>query len=219
MDKVTTAIDAVKRVKQGSTVMIGGFLSVGAPQQLLAALAKQMINELTIICCAADYPQDGVGRLISAGLVKRAILSHSGTNPEIEERAAAGEIEVEFIPQGTLTERIRAAGMGLGGVLISTGLGTAIEEGKRTIEVDGNSFLLEKPLKADVALIKAARSDHTGNLVYHGAARNFNPLMATAADLVIAEVEELVPVGEIDPDQVVTPAIFVDLVVQAKRRR
>ncbi len=218
MDKVITAVDAVKRVKRGATVMIGGFLSVGAPQQLLAALAKQMTGELTIICCAADYPQDGVGRLISAGLVKRAILSHSGTNPEMEERSAAGEIEVEFIPQGTLIERIRAAGLGLGGILISTGLGTAIEKGKRTIEVDGNSFLLEKPLKADVALIKAARGDHAGNLVYHGTARNFNPLMATAADLVIAEVEELVPVGEVNPDQVMTPAIFVDIVVQTERR-
>ncbi|MCI2425904.1 CoA transferase subunit A [Candidatus Acetothermia bacterium] len=214
MEKVMTAVDAVNRVKRGSTVMIGGFLGVGAPQQLLAVLAKQMINELTIICCAADYPHNGVGRLISAGLVKRAILSHSGTNPEIEARAAAGEIEVEFIPQGTLAERIRAAGMGLGGILVTAGLGTAIEKGKRTIEVDGNSFLLEKPLKADVALIKAARGDHAGNLVYHGAARNFNPLMATAADLVIAEVAELVPVGEINPDQVMTPAIFVDIIVQ-----
>jgi acetate CoA/acetoacetate CoA-transferase alpha subunit len=218
MDKVMTAASAVKQVKRGSTIMIGGFLGVGAPQRLLAALAQQGTNELTIICCAADYPHDGVGRLISAGLVRRAILSHSGTNREIEERAAAGEIEVEFVPQGTLAEQIRAAGFGLGGILVSTGLGTAIEKRKQILEVDGKTFLLEKPIKADITLIKAARGDHAGNLVYHGAARNFNPLMALAADLVIAEVEELVPVGKIDPDQVMTSAIFVDIIVPTEGR-
>lgn len=205
--------EAAQQVKPNSTVMIGGFLVVGAPQRLLKAIAMQKSDRLTVIACAADYPDQGIGNLVSAGLIERAILSHIGTNPDMEGLVTAGKIELELVPQGTLVERIRAGGVGLGGVLISTGLGTAVEEGKRIIEANGRRYLLEEPLRADVALIKAAVGDHAGNLVYHGAARNINPLMALAADLVIAEVEELVPIGEIDPDRVMTPGIFVDIIV------
>lgn len=213
MSKLMNRAEATERVKPGSTVMIGGFLVAGAPQRLLDAVVKQKSDRLTVIACAADYPGQGVGSLVSAELVERVILSHIGTNPEMEEQISAGKIELEFVPQGTLIERIRAGGVGLGGVLISTGLGTAHEQGKRIIESNGHRYLLEEPLRADVALIKAAIGDQEGNLVYHGAARNFNPLMALAAELVIAEVDEIVPVGEIDPDRVITPGIFVDIIV------
>jgi len=177
-------------------------------------LVRQKRSGLTIIANDTGRPDFGIGLLIHAKLVKKVIASHIGTNPETQQQMIAKEIEVELCPQGTLAERIRAAGYGLGGVLTPTGLGTTVAEGKRTVEVDGNKFLLEVPLKADFALVSARRSDYRGNLEYALTARNFNPMMAMAADIVIAEADEIVPVGVIPPDAVVTPHIIVDYVIE-----
>lgn len=197
--------------------MIGGFMGVGSPIRLIDELVRQKINGLTVIANDTARPGVGIGKLISARLVKRVITSHIGTNPETQRQLLAGDIEVELVPQGTLAERVRAGGYGLGGILTPTGVGTAVQEGKRTVEVEGKVFLLEMPLKADFALINARRADHIGNLTFAMTARNFNPLMAMAAAIVIAEPQEIVPVGVISPDDVMTPAVLVDYLVARRR--
>ena len=212
MDKRISLQDAVSKVKDGMVVMVGGFLGAGSPTAILDALAESGVKDLTLICNDTAYPDVAHGKLITNKRVKKLIVSHIGTNPNTSEQMNSGELKIEFAPQGTLAERIRAAGAGLGGVLTTTGMGTVVAEGKETVTVDGKTYLLEKPLKADVALIGATVADENGNLVYVGTTQNFNPLMATAADLVIAEAEKVVKVGEIAPEAVHTPAMFVDYI-------
>ncbi len=212
MDKRISLQDAVSKVKDGMVVMVGGFLGAGSPIAILDALAESGVKDLTLICNDTAYADVAHGKLITNKQVKKLIVSHIGTNPHTSEQMNSGELKIEFSPQGTLAERIRAAGAGLGGVLTTTGMGTVVAEGKETVVVDGKTYLLEKPLKADVALIGATVADESGNLVYVGTTQNFNPLMATAADLVIAEAEKVVKVGEIAPEAVHTPAMFVDYI-------
>ena len=188
------------------------FFTPRRPTAILDALAESGVKDLTLICNDTAYPDVAHGKLITNKQVKKLIVSHIGTNPNTSEQMNSGELKIEFAPQGTLAERIRAAGAGLGGVLTTTGMGTVVAEGKETVTVDGKTYLLEKPLKADVALIGATVADENGNLVYVGTTQNFNPLMATAADLVIAEAEKVVKVGEIAPEAVHTPAMFVDYI-------
>jgi acetate CoA/acetoacetate CoA-transferase alpha subunit len=198
--------------------MIGGFMGVGSPLRLIDELVRQGKGNLTIIANDTARPGFAIGKLIDARLVRRVITSHVGTNPETQRQMLAGELEVELVPQGTLAERIRAGGFGLGGVLTPTGVGTSVENGKRVLEIDGRIFLLEKPLRAQFALVNARRADHIGNLSYAMTARNFNPLIAMAADTVIAEPQEIVPVGVLSPDDVITPAAVVDFLVARERR-
>jgi acetate CoA/acetoacetate CoA-transferase alpha subunit len=204
---------AVALIPNGSTIMVGGFMGVGTPEQLIDELVRQGKRDLTLICNDNGLPGVGVGKLVTAGLLKKTIASHIGLNPETQKKMIDKSLEVELVPQGTLVERIRAGGYGLGGILTPTGVGTMVEEGKRTIEVDGKVYLLETPLRADFALIQSFLCDYMGNLAYALTARNFNPLMAMAADTVIVQSEHIVPVGLIAPDHVVTPAPLVDYVV------
>jgi acetate CoA/acetoacetate CoA-transferase alpha subunit len=212
MDKLISLQDAVNKVKDGMTIMVGGFLTNGGPNILMDALAKSGVKDLTLICNDGAYPDKGLGQLIANRKVKKVITSYIGSNPVAIDQMNAGELVVEFSPQGTLAERIRAYGAGLGGVLTPTGLGTVVQEGKSVITSNGKDYILETPLKADVAFIGASLSDKAGNLYYRGTTRNFNPLMAMSADVVIAETDEVVVAGSIDPENVHTPAILVDYI-------
>jgi len=212
---IITSQEAAAMVPDGSTVMFGGFMGCGNPHSIVDALLARGTGDITLIANDGAFPDVGIGKLIIEKRVKKIIASHVGLNPAVAEQMNAGALEADLIPQGTLAERIRAAGAGLGGFLTPTGVGTPVEEGKEKITVNGKTYLLEQPLFADVALVKAWKADEAGNLVFRRAARNFNPLIAMAATLVIAEVEELVPTGEIDPDQVHTPAIFIDYLVRS----
>lgn len=214
MNKLTTLKDAVARIESGMTVMIGGFMTVGTPETLVDALVAKGVTNLTVVCNDAGTPGKGAGKLIRNGMTSRFYASHVGLNPEFGKLMAEGAIDAILVPQGTLAERIRAAGVGLGGILTPTGVGTDVERGKEKITVDGRVFLLEPPMKGDVALIKAHRADRQGNLVFRKSAQNFNPLMAMACDYVIVEAEHVEDVGAIDPDHVMLPGIFVDAVVK-----
>ncbi len=213
MSKQISINEAVSRIKSGMTVMVGGFLAVGSPKKILDELLRTEVTDLTIITNDTAFQDKGVGKLIAARKVKKVITSHIGTNPATGEQYNNGTLQIEFVPQGTLVERIRSGGAGLGGVLTPVGLGTVIEEGKQIVNVDGKDFLLEKPLRAQVALVGASVSDASGNLYWKGNSKNFNPLMATAADLVIVEAEEIVPVGDILPENVHLPYIYVNYIV------
>ncbi|OLN31858.1 CoA transferase subunit A [Desulfosporosinus metallidurans] len=213
MAQVITIQEAVDKVTDGMAVMVGGFIGSGAPGQILAQLAETKVKDLTLIANDTGVLGDALSQMVVNHRLKKVIASHIGTNKETGRQMNAGELEVVLAPQGTLVEQIRAAGAGLGGVLTPTGIGTVVEEGKQKVTVNGQEYLLEGPLGADVAIIKAYKADRAGNLVYRRAARNFNPVMATAAKTVIVEVEKLVEVGEIDPDEVMTPGIFVDYLV------
>jgi acetate CoA/acetoacetate CoA-transferase alpha subunit len=204
---------AAAMIPDGASVMIGGFMAVGTPHRLVDALVARRTGNLTVIANDTAMPGVGVGRLLRAGLVRRAIVSHIGLNPETQEQMIAGKIEVDLVPQGTLIERIRAGGYGLGGILTPTGVGTVVEDGKQTLVLDGRTFLVEVALRADFALVGAFLADYLGNLTYALTARNFNPIIATAADVVIVEAENIVPTGVISPDHVMTPAPLVDFVV------
>jgi len=204
--------DAVAKIPDGASLLIGGFMGVGTPERIVDEIVRQAKRDLTVIANDTARPGVGIGKLVSARLVRRAIVSHIGLNPETQQQMIAGELVVELVPQGTLIERIRAGGYGLGGILTATGIGTVVEEGKRKIAVDGKDYLLETALRADFALLQAFLSDYEGNLTYALTARNFNPLAAMAADTVIADAEHIVPVGVIAPDHVVTPAPVVDYV-------
>ena len=217
MSKVIGITEAVEMIPDGASLMIGGFMGVGSPHRLIAELLRQGRKNLTVIANDAARPGVGIGRLVDAKAVKRMVASHVGTNPEIGRQMIAGETAVELCPQGSLAERIRAGGYGLGGVLTPTGLGTVVAEGKRQIEIDGKTFLLELPLRADFALIAAHRADYSGNLEYALTSRNFNPIMAMAAGTVIAEAAEIVPVGVIPPDDVVTPGVLVDHLLEREK--
>jgi len=216
MKGAITPAAAAELIDDGSSLLIGGFMGVGTPERLIDALVASGKSNLTVIANDTAMPGRGIGKLISAGLVSRVIASHIGLNPETQSGMISGEIDVELVPQGTLVERIRAAGMGLGGVLTATGIGTEVEEGKQTIEIDGQLFLVETPIKADFALISAWQADYVGNLSYLLTAHNFNPIMALAGKTVIAEPGSIVPVGVITPDAVKTPGVLVDhLLVRA----
>ena len=214
MSKFISAAEAAAQVKDGATVMIGGFLAVGSPLKILDALAASPVKNLTLICNDTAYPDKGIGKLIANQQVKKIYVSHIGTNALTMDQMNQGTLQVEFCPQGTLAERVRAGGAGLGGVLTPTGLGTVVAEGKQVVNVDGKDFLLEKPLRADIALIGASLGDEEGNLIYRGTSQNFNPLMATAADVVIAEINEVKPVGSLYPENIKTPSILVDYIVK-----
>lgn len=214
MAKIISAAEAAAKVQDGMAVMVGGFLGCGTPQILVDQLLAQGTKDLTLVCNDTAFPDSGVGKLVVSRQFKKVIVSHIGTNPETGRQMNAGELDVELVPQGTLAEKVRSAGFGLGGFLTPTGVGTPVEEGKQKLTIDGKDYLLELPIKADVALIKAFKADKAGNLVFRKAARNFNPLMATAAQLVIVEAQNIVEIGEIDPDEVMTPGIFVNYLVQ-----
>lgn len=213
MLKSLPVIEAVGMIPDGARIMVGGFLSVGTPERLIDEIVRQGKRNLTIIANDTARPGVGVGKLIDAKLVKSVVVSHIGTNPETQRQMMAGDLAVELVPQGTLIERIRAGGYGLGGVLTSTGVGTLVEEGKRKIEVEGKEYLLETAIRADFALVHAFLSDYIGNLAYALTARNYNPVIAMAADTVIATAEHIVPVGVIAPDHVITPGPIVDYIV------
>lgn len=218
---IISAADAAGRIKEGDSLMVGGFMGCGSPHTIILALKERGTKNLTLICndtAIHDFKTGkitGVGHLIQGRQFKKIIASHIGANQEAQRQMNAGETEVELVPQGTLAEQVRAGGAGLGGFLTPTGMGTEAAVGKQVIVVAQKPYLLELPFKADVAIIKAKKADKFGNLVFNGTARNFNPLMATAAALVIAEVEEIVETGEIDPNDIHTPSIFVDLLVKA----
>jgi acetate CoA/acetoacetate CoA-transferase alpha subunit len=201
---------AAAAIPDGATLLVGGFMAVGTPHRMIDALVRRGARDLTIVANDTAMPGKGIGKLISAGAVRRVVASHIGLNPETQAKMIAGEIDVELVPQGTLVERIRAGGVGLGGVLTATGLGTPVEDGKQVVEVEGRRFLLETPIRGDFALIAARQADYLGNLQYSLTAHNFNPIMALAADTVIAEPELIVPVGVIPPDAVRTPGVLVD---------
>jgi len=217
MNKVATKEDVLARLKDGQVIMIGGFLDTGTPEALVDVLIEQKVKNLTVIANDTAFPEQGIGKLVVNRQVARVIVSHIGTNPETGRQMNAGELKVDLTPQGTLAERIRSGGAGLGGVLTPTGVGTIVGEGKEQIVSQGKTYLLELPLKADIALIKAWKADKYGNLIYNRAARNFNPLMAMAADFVIAEAEEILEVGSLDPDQVMTPGACVDMIIQGEK--
>ena len=204
--------EAVDLIKDGMTIMVGGFLGVGAPQRIVEEIVKAGKKDLTVICNDTSFPEAGAGLLFSKGLAKKAIVSYVGGNPISGEMILSGTMEVELVPQGTLAERIRCGGSGLGGVLTQTGLGTIVEKDKQKINIDGKEYLLEKALHADVAIIGASVADKYGNLLYRGTTKNFNPLMAMAADVVIAEASE--EVDTIEPNNVATPYLFVDYLIK-----
>jgi acetate CoA/acetoacetate CoA-transferase alpha subunit len=211
--RTLSVADAVALIPDGARVMIGGFMGVGTPERVIDELVRQGKRGLTVIANDTALPGVGIGKLVSADLVSKVIASHIGLNPETQKKMIAGTIEVELVPQGTLIERIRAGGFGLGGVLTATGVGTVVAEGKQTIAVAGKDYLVETALHADFALVNAFLADYLGNLSYALTARNFNPVMAMAADTVIAEADNIVPVGLISPDHVVTPAPIVDYII------
>ena len=196
--------------------MTGGFLKCGSPKEVIEKLLENGTKDLTLIANDTSFPDFERGKLVVNKRIKKAIVSHIGTNPETGKQMHSGEMEVELVPQGTLAERIRAAGAGLGGILTPTGVGTIVQEGKEIIEIEGKKYLLEKPLKADVALIYGTKVDSLGNVSFHGSTRNFNTIMATAADTVIVEAEEIID-GYLDPNEVVIPGIFVDYIVKGGR--
>jgi butyryl-CoA:acetoacetate CoA-transferase alpha subunit (EC 2.8.3.9) len=212
-----TADEAVAKIKDGDSVMVGGFMACGTPEILIDALVRKNVRNLTIICNDAGVPGRGVGKLISNGQVKKLIASHVGLNPEVAQRmntdVEEDKLECILVPQGTLAERVRAGGAGLGGILTPTGVGTIVAEGKQVINVQGRDYLLEEPLRADHAFLRGSVTDKFGNTTYNGTTRTFNPMMATAADNVIVGTCEIVEIGEIDPNHVVTSGIFVDAIV------
>jgi acetate CoA/acetoacetate CoA-transferase alpha subunit len=205
--------ESVALIPDGATLMIGGFMAVGTPERIIDEVVRQNKRNLTVIANDTASPGRGIGKLVTARLLRKAIVSHIGLNPETQRQMTVGELEVELVPQGTLIERIRAGGYGLGGILTPTGIGTTVENGKQQIKVDGKTYLLEVALRADFALVHAFLVDYLGNLSYALTARNFNPVIAMAAGTVIADAENIVPIGVISPDHIVTPAPVVDYLV------
>lgn len=213
MNKIVTIEEAISHIQDGATIMVGGFLGTGSPERLIDALVAKGVKDLTLICNDTAFPDKGVGKLIVTKQFKKVIVSHIGTNPETGRQMIAKELDVNLVPQGTLAEQIRSGGAGLGGFLTPTGVGTIVEEGKEKMIINGQEFLLELPLKADVAIIYGETVDKFGNIVYKGAKRNFNPMMATAAEITIVETDHVVEIGEINPNDVMTPGIFVNYIV------
>lgn len=213
-NKLINAATFCDSLRDGMTIMFGGFMGIGTPALLVAEILESGVRDLTIIGNDTGFTETGVGPLIVSGQVKKVIASHIGTNPETGRRMISGELDVELVPQGTLIERIRCGGSGLGGFLTPTGVGTVVEENKQKMVIDGVTYLLELPLRADLAILQAAKSDRMGNLLYSLTARNFNPIMALAADKVVAQCDQIVEIGDIEPDFVMTPAALVDYLYQ-----
>ncbi|MFA5635323.1 MAG: CoA transferase subunit A [Anaerovoracaceae bacterium] len=222
IDKIKTADEAVAGIQDGASIMVGGFMACGTPEILIDALVRKNVRNLTIICNDAGVPGRGVGKLVSNGQVKTLIASHVGLNPEVAQRmntdVEEDKLECILVPQGTLAERIRAGGTGLGGFLTPTGVGTIVAEGKQVLNVGGKDYLLELPLRADFAFIRGTVTDKFGNTTYNGTTRTFNPMMAAAADHVIVGACEVVEIGDIDPNNVVTSGIFVDAIVGGEKQ-
>ncbi len=216
MAQIITAHEAVNMVNEGSRILFGGFLAVGATENLIDALVSKGTKNLHLVAICTDYVDRGCGILIANKQVKSVQSSHIGTNKATQEQYNNGEISVEFVPQGTLIERIRAAGSGLGGILTPTGIGTVVEKGKQIIDVKGKKYILEEPIFGDFAFIRARKSDKFGNLIFDKTARNSNPIMASAAETTIVEVDEIVEVGEIHADEIQCPGIFTDYIVKHK---
>lgn len=214
IDKEISLNDALDYVKDDSTLMIGGFAGTGLPKDLLAGIVAKAVKGITLIATDTGFTNRGIALMVETGQIKKAIVSHVGTNPLTGKLASEGKMEVELSPQGTLVERIRCGGYGLGGVLTPTGIGTEIENGKMKIEIDGKLYLLEKPLRADVAIIKCKKADRMGNLICFGTNVAYGLMMASAADVVIAEADEIVETGELNPSHVNVQSIFVDYVVK-----
>jgi acetate CoA/acetoacetate CoA-transferase alpha subunit len=218
INKIKTADEAISIIHNGATIMIGGFLSCGTPEILIDAIISKGIKNLTVIVNDAAFPGCGVGKLVTAGSIKKLIASHIGLNSEITQnmknKSSKNTIEYELIPQGTLAERIRAGGSGIAGFLTATGIGTLAAKNKKIISLNGRKYILEMPLKADFALIGGHISDTFGNTIYNGTARNFNPLMATAAKHTIVSSKKIVEAGSLDPNNIITPGIFIDSIVQ-----
>ena len=231
LDKIkNSAEEAVAPIGDGATIMVGGFMGVGTPESLVDALVKKGVKNLTIICNDGGWggpelkggaPEVGIGKLIGKGQVKTLIASHVGLNPEVARRMStdnpAEKLEVVLVPQGTLVEQIRAGGAGLGGVLTPTGVGTLVAEGKQVLNIDGRDYLLEKPLKADFALVRASKADKFGNCVFYGTTRNFNPIIATAVKCTIVGAQEIVETGAIDPNTIHVSGIFVNAIVGGEK--
>jgi 3-oxoacid CoA-transferase A subunit len=215
MVKFISAQTAAEMIKPHNTLLIGGFLAVGAPETLIDALVASGTRDLHLVVIASDWENRGIGKLVVTHQVKSAQVSHLGTNKAIQAQMNAGEIHIELVPQGTLMERVRAAGAGLGGVLTPTGLGTIVQDGKQVITVQDQPYLLETAIPGDFALIKAWKADKMGNLIYRKTARNSNPIMAMAGKITIAEVEEIVETGELDPEMIVTPGVLVNYIVRS----
>lgn len=213
MKKIITKEQAAGLIEDGSSVMINGFMGVKSPDRIIEAIVQSTPRDLTIIANDSGLPNHSIGRLVAEKRIKKIIASHIGLNPDTGKAMHDGEIEVELVPQGTLAERIRCGGAGIGGFLTPTGLGTEVETGKQKLTVNGQEYLLELPLKADFALIKGSIVDKAGNIFYKGTTKNFSLVMAMAAKTVIVEAEQLVEVGEIDPNHIMTPGIFVDYIV------
>lgn len=214
MCKIITILEAVKYINDGDTVMVGGFMANGTPEKLIDALVEKGVKDLTLICNDAGFPDRGVGKMIAHKQFSRIIASHIGLNREAGRQMNMGETTIQLVPQGTLAEQIRSGAFGLGGFLTPTGIGTLVEEGKEVITVEEKEYLLEKPIKADVALILANKADEKGNLQYIGSENNFNHIMATNAAITIVEAREIVTTKEMDPNFVHTPGIFVDYLVE-----
>ncbi|MDD4615879.1 MAG: 3-oxoacid CoA-transferase subunit A [Alphaproteobacteria bacterium] len=216
MSKAIDVVRAVEMVPDGASILMGGFLAVGTPRRIIEEIVRQGKKHLTLITNDTNRPGIGNGMLIDAKCVDRLIASHIGTNPETQRQMIAGELQVELCPQGSLCERIRAGGIGLGGVLTPTGVGTVAAEGKNVTTINGKDYLIEMPIKADFALLACRRADYRGNLDYSLTARNFNPIMAFAGATVIAEPNEIVPIGVIPPDDVITPHVLVDYIIERR---
>jgi acetate CoA/acetoacetate CoA-transferase alpha subunit len=217
MSKLISVNEATNYIKDGVTLMVGGFLGVGTPNTIIQALVDKGVKDLTLICNDTAFVDKGVGKMVVNKQFSKIIASHIGTNKETGRQLTAGETKVELVSQGTLAERIRAAGFGLGGILTPTGVGTIVEDGKRIIEQGGKKYILERPLRADVAILHGSVVDKAGNVFHKKTTRNFNPIMAMAADIVIVEAEEVVDIGEIDPHLVMTPATLVDYIVKGEK--
>ncbi|MDR5000861.1 CoA transferase subunit A [Brevibacillus parabrevis] len=215
-DKVVTMQEALSHFRDGMTLLAGGFGGVGNPPTLIQGILDLGVRDLTLISNDTAFPHIGIGKLVTEKRVKKVISSHIGSNPNAGAQMTAGELEVEFCPQGILAERVRAGGVGLGGILSDVGIGTIAEKGKQKVVLDGKEFLLETPLTAEVAIVHAKKADRFGNLVYDTSARNFNPLVAMAGDITIVEADEIVEVGELNPEEIVTPGVFVNYIVQSE---
>jgi acetate CoA/acetoacetate CoA-transferase alpha subunit len=215
--KIRQIDEVIGKINDGCTLMAGGFGGVGTPPSLIDAILEKEVRELEIICNDTGFPHIGIGKLISAGRVRKVIASHIGSNPIAGSLMSEGKLEVEFSPQGTLGERIRAGGMGLGGILSDVGMGSEIaEKGKDLVQVEGRTYFIETALTADVAIICGKAADEFGNIIYKKSARNMNPLMAMAGDYTIAEVDEIVSLGELDAEAIITPGVFVQAIVQSE---
>ena len=215
-NKIVTMEEALEHISDGCTLMYGGFGGVGTPPTLVQGILAKGVKELTLIGNDTGFPDIGIGRLVTAERAKKVIASHIGSNPNAGRLMTEGKLQVEFSPQGTLAERIRAGGVGLGGIFVDVGIGTIAEEGKDKMMIEGKEYLVETALTAEVSIVHAKKADSLGNLVYDKTACNFNPLVAMAGSFTIAEVDEIVPAGELDPECIVTPGIYVDMVIPTK---